>query len=182
MLRRARALDSQAVGRWISSIEADRVVAVAGGSSRRKEILREVESVWRSDDTDLAGVWRRTLSLPLALVLAGPAVAMFLLARRSRRRFVREADGWFVGPAERIRRAVLPGLPEAEKKMVGRTWLALCVALALFSLPFSAGFGFSLPLVYSPGLSPWWLVASVGLLSLALLRYLVAGQHGSKGV
>jgi tetratricopeptide (TPR) repeat protein len=182
MLRRARTLDSRTVGRWIASIEADRVVGVAGGKSRRSEILGEVESVWRSDVTDLAGVWRRTLSLPLAIVLAGPAMAMFLLSRRSRRRFPREAEAWFDGPVERIRNAILPGLPEAENKKVGRTWLALCVALALFSLPFSTGYGFSVPLAYSPGLSPWWLVASVGLFSLALMRFLMAGQRRSKGV
>ena len=57
-------------------------------NASQDEIKREIKEVWGRDesDTSLADVWRRTLSMPLALVLVGPAVAVFLLARRTRRR------------------------------------------------------------------------------------------------
>ena len=121
-------------------------------------------------------------ALCLVLVLAGPAVAVFLLARRNRRRVARESKAWFEGRTERVRRAILPGLPEAENKLLGRTWMALCVALGLFSLPFSSGFGFSLSLGYGPSFPLAWIVAALGLVAVVLLRYAAARSSGSRGV
>jgi Flp pilus assembly protein TadD len=183
MLRRASTLDRRAVGEWIAAMESNRVVRTAGGFSRRGEIRKEIEEVWTHDNskTSLAGVWRRTLSLPLALVLAGPAVGVFFLARRTRRRSRKESDPWFEGWAERVRRAVLPGLPEAEGGRLGSTWLALIVALGLFSLPFSAEFSFSLLLGYAPGLPTFWILSVVGLVVLFLLRLVIYKSHRSGG-
>jgi tetratricopeptide (TPR) repeat protein len=184
MLRRASSLDSQAVGRWISSMESDWVVRASGGLARQDEIRREIKEVWGRDesDTSLADVWRRTLSIPLALVLVGPAVAVFLLARRTRRRVPREPEPWFSGSLERLRRAALPGLAEAENKRLGRSWLVVIAALALLSLPCSSQFTYSSLLGYSPGLSVAWIISSVGLFVLLVLRFVATGgHHRSKG-
>jgi tetratricopeptide (TPR) repeat protein len=183
MLRRASTLDRRAVGEWIVSMESNRVVRTAGGFARRAEIRNEIEEVWTHDDSNasLAGVWRRTLSLPLALVLAGPAVGVFFLARKTRRRNRRESEPWFKGWPETIRRAILPGLPEAEGGRIGGTWLALVVALGLFSLPFSAGFSFSLLLGYAPGLPSFWILSAVGLVAFFLLRLFIYKSHRPRG-
>jgi tetratricopeptide (TPR) repeat protein len=184
MLRRASALDTVAVGEWISSMESNRVVRTAGGFSRRDEIRREISEAWdRAEaETSFSGMWRRTVSLPLALVLAGPAIGVFLLARRTSRRSPRVSDPWFGSGLERLRTAALPGLFEAENRMLGRSWLALLTALALFVLPFHNGFSFSLLLGYSPGVSLLWPISVIGLVAFFLVRLLTVGSRASGGL
>jgi tetratricopeptide (TPR) repeat protein len=183
MLRRASTLDSEAVGEWITAVAANQLVTVSAGLGQRKEIERELAGTWRSDeDASLTAMWRRMLSVPLALVLVGPAIGVFLLARRSRHRPTRDSAPWFENAVERVRVAVLPGLPEIERRRPGRAWLALAIALAFFTLPFSAGFGFPLPLGYSRAVPVLWAVAAGGIGLFVLIRFFVVGHSRKKKV
>jgi len=176
MLQRASSLDSRRVGEWLSSVEASRVVTVSGGVAREDEILKEIGGAWRQGDVDpsLASLWRRTLSVPLALVLVGPAIGVYFLARKTRRRVSRHSEPWFDGMLERLRRTLLPGLPEAEEGSLLKTWVALVTVLGLCCLPFVGRYGFSVPLGYSPGLGSAWLLSAVVLAAYLLTRFLRA--------
>ena len=142
----------------------------------------ELRSAWLEESThpSLMDVWRKTISLPLALVLAGPAIAVFLLSRRSSRRREDGVEIWFKGLLERARRALSPGLPEGEQGRFVAAALMLFMAFLIAAIPFAAEFGFGRLIAIRAGSSLAWGAAGCGLVLLVLLRFMFGDSSSSR--
>jgi tetratricopeptide (TPR) repeat protein len=179
-LRQASGIDSGAVGRWIAEAGAERVILVGGGLRRRHEIAQELGVSWRKGRAghSFADLWRRTLSLPLALVLVVPAVAVYLLARRSGNRRGRSDKRWWSNRMETARRILLPGFPEVEEGDWWRGLRAISIPMALLSIPLARTVVFGVPLGYYTRGPFLWPVAVVGLVFFFVFRAIRVVRSG----
>jgi tetratricopeptide (TPR) repeat protein len=171
-LRQASAIDSGAVGSWIAAADSERVILVGGGLRRRHEIARDLGISWRKGRAghSFAAMWRRTLSLPLALVLVVPAVAVYLLARRAGYRRGRSDKRWWSNRMETARRVFLPGFPEVEEGDWWRGLRAIAIPMALLSIPLARTVVFGVPLGYYTRGPFLWPIAVVGLVFFFVFR------------
>jgi tetratricopeptide (TPR) repeat protein len=171
-LRQASAIDSEAVSRWIADADTERVILVGDGLRRRHEIARDLGVSWRQGRAghSFAALWRRTLSLPLALVLVVPAIAVYLLARRAGYRKGGSDRQWWSNRMETVRRIFLPGFPEMEEGDWWRGLRAIAIPMALLSIPLAETVVFGVPLGFYTRGPFLWPIAVVGLVLFFVLR------------
>ncbi len=169
-LRAARRLDSDRVNAWMRAETGERAVAVDGGLERVGEIRAELRAEWRRGEAATwTTLWRRTLSMPLALVFVLIAVGVHVASRGSGNRPAGLPDRWWPGRADLVRRVLLPGFSEAERGLWGRALGAVAAALALATLP-AAAIGLPVPWGLDPGSGLVWVVVAVGAAIYLLLR------------
>lgn len=175
-LFKARAIDSDSVDLWLKRGLVERVIAIDGGLERVDEVRSELLAQWQV--TEEAPGWfgylRRALSLPLVSIFVVIAVVVRLGTRRGRS--ARAVLTWWRPGAERLRRVLLAGVPEAEMGRAGRAAASLLLLVGLASLPLANQLGYGLPWLHArvPGLLP--IVAAVGLVLFLGLRYLFHGR------
>lgn len=174
-LRSASELDAVGVSAWIRTADRSEVVMVGGGFDRQAEIRGELARKWREQDSnsDLFSLWRRTMSLPLALIFVFPAVFLFFISSKGGNRSRRLEPSWFDEPFETARRVLLPGFSEAEEGRWGSALVALLVPLVLLAVPFWAGVTYGVPWALVPprwglGLAP--VILLLAFLAIRLLR------------
>ncbi len=168
----ARELDSDSVNAWLRRGLVERVVGIDGGLERVSEIRDELRAQWQvaEESPGWFGYWRQALSLPLVGVFIAIAVMVRLGTRRGRS--ARPERIWWHPAADRVRRVLLAGVPEAEAGEAGRAALSLLALVTLASLPLANRLGFPLPWLHAgaPALLPT--VAGFGLLVFFAMRYL----------
>lgn len=174
-LRLARELDSDAVSRWLQD-ETRRTVPLDGGLRRVADIRSELRAQWRvrEEVPGWLSHWRRTLSLPLVAVFLGISIAVRLLTRRGP--LAKPVEGWWGSRVDRVRRALLAGVPEAEGGHPGRAAIAVLVMVALGALPLIGSVGYSVPWLRGPSTNSLVGVSVVGLLLFLGLRYWNEGR------
>ncbi len=184
VLARASAVNSAAVREWSKHDISEEVISTGGGLHRRDEIRRELAGVWKGGETDpsLVAAWRRTLSLPLAIVLVLPAVALQVLRRKAGNRSRRLDSEWWSGSAEQARRAFLPGVAETEQGHSLRALAALGVLVFLGSLSIHSWVGYSLPLGIDPRTAILGYIAAIGLGVFFVVRWMLARGPGGRRV
>lgn len=176
-LRGASALDSTGVSAWIRTADRSEIVMAAGGFDRQREIRGELARLWREQESnsDLFALWRRTMSLPLALIFVFPAVLLYFISTKVGNRSRRIERSWFPEPFETIRRVVLPGFSEAEDERWRSALIALLVPLFLLAIPFWSRVTYGVPWALVPpplGLGFLPLVALVIFMLIRGLRIL----------
>ena len=171
-LRKASNRNSELVGSWIAAGDALPAVVAGGGFDRRPEILRELEATRRTTELGVFDLLKRTMSVPLALVFVGPAVAVFVLARRSKKTAAESTGPWFSGHAEIARATALVGFPEAESRRWWRSVILALAAAALIAAQSVTTYGFKVPLSYRPPMG-WIPMAALSVLGLLLLLRLI---------
>ncbi len=177
-LRAARRLDSDRVNAWMRPETGERAVAVDGGLERVGEIRAELRDQWRRGSTATwTTFWRRTLSLPLALVFVLIAVGVHLASRGSGNRPAGLPDRWWPGRLDLVRRVALPGVPEAERGQWGRALAAVAVAIGLATLPVAASLGFPVPWGLDPGGGLAWVALAVGGAIYLVVRVLAESRQ-----
>lgn len=158
-LGQARALDQDAVARWIAS--GSGAVTVDGGIERVDEIRQ------RLLDSSTAGLdewWRWLTSVPAVLGALLLGLVLPKLGARGR-------SGWMGLPSvtdnvvERWARRLIPGAVSAETGDGGRAYLAIAAPVSAILLPVGGVLGFRVPWGYDPGGVLAW---SVGLGALAV--------------
>ncbi len=171
-LRTARRLDSERVNAWMRSESGERAVAVDGGLERVGEIRAELRGEWRRGEAATwTTLWRRTLSLPLAIAFVLIAVGVHLASRGSGNRPAGISGHWLPGRTDLVRRVLLPGIPEAERGQWGRALGAVAPAIGLATLPVVAIIGLPVPWGLDPGSGLAWAALAVGGLLYLLLRW-----------
>ncbi len=172
----ARAIDSEAVNRWLQGDRVERVVPIDGGLARVDEIRSELRAQWQVAEGTAGwfGHWRRALSLPLVAVFVLIAVVVRLLTRHGRSS--KPTPHWFGPGIDRLRRVLLAGVPEAEVGRTGRAALWLLALVGLATLPLAHRLGYGAPFLHAgPSLLPP-LVAVGGLVLYFALRYRKQGR------
>ncbi len=183
-LRTASAIDAERVGSWIRNVDRSDVVMTGGGFDREGEIRDLLARQWREQEanSDLFALWRRTMSLPLALVFVFPAVLLYFIANKGGNRSWRVEKEWLPEPFETLRRILMPGFVEAEEGRWRSAIVALVIPLVLLAMPFWSRFTYGVPWNLTPppiglGYLPLvGLVAFFGLRGLRLLRERRAGS------
>jgi tetratricopeptide (TPR) repeat protein len=163
-LRKAQEIDLAHVNAWVANSQ-QRVVISSGGMARIPEIRRQLLQSWgnRGREARLGlELFRRSLSLVLALSLALVAVALHL-ARRPFGYPERSVAVLPEGAIDRWGRVLLPGVTSAEVGEGGRAFLALLVPTALLMLPLFGKLGVAIPWRYDPGNLLSWILAVLGL-------------------
>jgi tetratricopeptide (TPR) repeat protein len=164
-LRKAQELDLAGVNAWMANSQ-QRVVTLAGGMARIPEIRRELLADWGSGGREARSgrleLFRRSLSLVLALSLVLVAVSLHL-ARRPFGYMERSVAVFPEGAFDRWGRILLPGVASAELGEGGRAFLALLVPTALLMLPLFGRLGVHIPWRYDPGNLLSWILAVLGL-------------------
>ena len=151
-LRDASALDADSVSDWIRDVNRSDIVMAGGGFGREREIRRELAREWREQDadSDLFALWRRTMSLPLALVFVLPALFLYFIANKGGNRSRRIDSSWLSEPWETLRRVLLPGFFEAEEgHWAGALW-ALLIPVVLVAIPFWSRVAYGVPWALVP--------------------------------
>jgi tetratricopeptide (TPR) repeat protein len=158
--QKARAIDDAGVSVWMN--QQQRVVPLAGGLARTREIRRELLASWRTGGagTPRLELFRHGLSVGVALSLILVAVALHF-ARRPFGYAERPMAGF--GSLDRWGRALLPGLPSAEVGEGGRSFLGILMIAALLMLPLFGHLGYRIPWRYDPGNLASWVLAILGL-------------------
>ena len=169
----ARAIDSEAVDRWLKRGLVERVIAMNGGLARVEEIRSALSAQWLVADEGpgWVGYLQRALSLPLVSVFVIIAIVARLGTRRGRS--AKPKPVWGHALFDRVRRVVLAGVPEAENGRAGRALVSLLLVVALATLPWAHRLGYGQPWLDAdaPGLLP--VVAVLGLILYFAGRYLV---------
>ncbi|MDH3744792.1 MAG: hypothetical protein OES47_06805 [Acidobacteriota bacterium] len=181
VLKRASSLESDLVLEWSKQDISEQVISTAGGFQRRDEIRDELLDAWKGGEADpsFSAAWRRTLSLPLALVLIMPALALQLIRRKAGNRSRRISTQWWKGSPELLRKIFLPGVVEAEQGHSLRAIAALVVLVFLASLPMCMRLGYSLPMGYDPRIQIFGWLAAIGLALFFFVRWLrLRGPEG----
>jgi tetratricopeptide (TPR) repeat protein len=173
-LRRASAIDTTRVSEWIRMGDRSEIVMAAGGFNRQAEIRGELARRWREQDpnSDLFALWRRTMSLPLALVFVFPAILLYFISSKGGNRSRRVERAWLTEPFETIRRVLLPGFSEAEEERWRSALVALSIPLGLVALPFWARVTYGVPWALVPPSAGFGFLPIVGLLVFLLIRSL----------
>lgn len=179
-LRKASSLNAEGVGEWIRAVDRSEVVLTGGGFSRRDEIRSDLARIWREQDSDsdLFALWRRTMSLPLALVFVFPALLLLFIANKGGNRSRRVEANWFAEPFETVRRVMLPGFFEAEQGRWRSALMALLIPLVLLAIPLWSRFTYGVPWVLSPPGFGLGYLPLIGLLAFLLLRCVVVLRRG----
>lgn len=171
-LRRSSALDAGGVSAWIRTADRSEIVMVAGGFDRQGEIRDELARLWREQESnsDLFSLWRRTMSLPLALIFVFPAIFLYFISTKVGNRSRRIERAWFAEPFETIRRVLLPGFVEAEEDRWSSALGALLVPLVLLAIPFWSRVTYGVPWGLAPPRIGLGLFPLVGLVVFMLIR------------
>ena len=171
-LRRASSLDAAGVSEWIRTADRSEIVMVGGGFDRQREIRAELAQNWRKQggNSDLFALWRRTMSLPLALIFVFPAVFLYLISSKGGNRSRRIERVWFPEPLESVRRILLPGFAEAEGERWGRALIALAIPLLFLAIPFWTRVTYGVPWAVVPPALGLGLLPLVGIALFFLLR------------
>ncbi len=171
-LRRSSALDAGGVSAWIRTADRSEIVMVAGGFDRQGEIRDELARLWREQESnsDLFSLWRRTMSLPLALIFVFPAIFLYFISTKVGNRSRRIERAWFVEPFETIRRVLLPGFVEAEEDRWSSALGALLVPLVLLAIPFWSRVTYGVPWALVPPRLGLGFFPLVGLMVFMLIR------------
>ncbi len=171
-LRSASALDAAGVSGWIRNPDRSEIVMAAGGFDRLGEIRGELDRQWRDQEanSDLFALWRRTMSLPLALVFAFPAILLYFISTKGGNRSRRIERSWLAEPFETVRRVLLPGFFEAEEERWRGAFIALLVPLFLLAIPFWARVTYGVPWALVPPPMGLGFLPLVGLLVFLLVR------------
>ncbi len=168
-LRVAQEIDNEAVGDWLVSAASERVVALGGGIGRAEEIRGELFGGESGDGPEqIWGPLDRRL-FPLAVAFALATGGIHLLRKRGSRRKTPPMP-WWHGSLDVVRRALLPGLAEAEDGRFLSAYLALLVPVTLVTLPLLGHFGYAVPWGFGPSRSAYWLLAGIGLVVYFGLR------------
>jgi tetratricopeptide (TPR) repeat protein len=172
----ARALGSESVNKWLQRDSREKVVALNGGLGRVDEVRSELQAQWRVGEElpTWFGHWLRALSLPLVVVLILIAVVVRLVTRRGRS--VKPSASWWGPRADRIRRVLLTGVPEAEdgRSAMAAVWLVTLVGLA--TLPAASLLGYRLPWLHEPPPMLLPAISALGLAIFFLARVLIYGR------
>jgi tetratricopeptide (TPR) repeat protein len=133
-LTKARAIDSAAVDRWISTENPDRVLTFNGSLNRQAELRDALFAAWsdpkRGPSRSLRGDLLRAAAVALGAPLAALLAGSWLRRPLSRPKAAPQIDST---PAARWLRVLLPAIPAAERGSGFGAWgnLALLTALAL---------------------------------------------------
>ncbi len=160
-LRKAQEVDLARVNSWMANTQ-QRVVTVSGGMARIPEIRRELLQAWggaRKAGTDL---FRRVLSLLVALSFILVATVLHL-ARRPQGYAEQPAEVFPEGAFDRWGRILLPGVASAEIGEGGKSYLAILIPTAFLMLPWLGKLGVRVPWRYDPGTLLSWVIAILGL-------------------
>jgi tetratricopeptide (TPR) repeat protein len=162
-LAQARAIDDSQVDGWMRDLSQQRVVTNSRGMTRIPEIRSQLLATFRPAEAPSARLelFRRGLSLVVPLVLALLAFALQLARRPAAVESF--ADPLRSHPAQRWRRALLPGLTAIEDGEGFRGFLVLLLPAALAMLPLFGTLGYRLPWGYDPGGNTGWIVMILGL-------------------
>ncbi|MCP4202495.1 MAG: tetratricopeptide repeat protein [bacterium] len=179
-LRRASALDAVGVSAWIRTADRSEIVMAGGGFNRQAEIRAELAAQWRDREanSDLFALWRRTMSLPLALIFVFPAILLYFISTKVGNRSRRIERGWLAEPFETLRRVLLPGFTEAEEDRWRSAFVALLVPLLLVGIPFWARVTYGVPWALIPPPVGLGFLPLVGLLVYLLVRGLRILRRG----
>ena len=170
-LDKARQIDEKLVEQWVQAGPLAETAAPDGGLERASEIEAALLARWQGGSP----TWKRALSrvvvsLPLAFVFLVLAIGLQLVQRRAGR--PKSPSGpWFGGIAERVRRVVLAGLPEAEAGRWVLSFLAIMVLVALLALPLAARLGYRFPWGGGSGSPLLWATVIFGLAVYTLARF-----------
>lgn len=171
-LRSASALDAVGVGVWIRTADRSEIVMAGGGFDRQGEIRGELARQWRDQEanSDLFALWRRTMSLPLALIFVFPAILVYFISTKVGNRSRRVERAWLAEPFETLRRVLLPGFSEAEEERWLSSFIALLVPLFLVAMPFWTRVTYGVPWALIPPPIGLGFLPHVGLLVFLLIR------------
>lgn len=182
-LRSASELDAVRVSEWIRNADRSEIVMVGGGFARQGEIRDQLARMWSEQErnSDLFALWRRTMSLPLALIFVIPAVLLYFISSKGGNRSRRVERAWFEGPLETARRVLLPGFTEAEEGRWGSAVIALLVPLLLIAAPFWVRVTYGVPWGLVPPSFGLGFLPLVALLVFLAIRGLRIVRNRSKG-
>lgn len=171
-LSRATRLDREKVDAW-NAVKADAEesgVEVEGGLMRSREVRQEMKNLWRAEDSgSLIDLWRRNMSLTVALVAALLAMAFHMV--RSQIGYRSRVSGQiFDQKLSKVWRVLVPGLASIRKGKGVQALLGIMLPVGVLLVPMMQFLGFRLPL--GLGLGSWIPLASslVGLISILLIR------------
>ncbi|MFQ5525730.1 MAG: tetratricopeptide repeat protein [Thermoanaerobaculia bacterium] len=172
VLRTASSLDAAAVSDWIRNVDRSDIVMAGGGFDRESEIRDQLASAWREQEanSDLFALWRRTVSLPLALVFVFPALLLYFIAHKGGNRSRRIDTTWLPEPFETVRRVFLPGFVEAEQGYWAGAVTALLIPVVLLAIPFWSRVAYGVPWVLVPPAVGLAFVPLIGLAIFMLVR------------
>lgn len=177
-IRRAQALDAQAVTQWNASGEP--LIVVDGGLARLGEIHRALGDDSTRTGTSSPGLlwFRRYLSVFLGLGAMSLAVGFDLARRRFRPYQRRPASELKSHRHEGRWRGLVPGLESVRAGHGVRAFVAVLLPVALVLLPATEHFAYRIPWrMAPPGLLAWG-IAVLGLAALAWYR--AAAAYGDR--
>ncbi|MCB1036105.1 MAG: tetratricopeptide repeat protein, partial [Acidobacteria bacterium] len=173
-LEEAQRIDPEAVGAWIQENQPVPVRLIHGGLQRIPQIRRELlEARGRPQATgsSMLQLARRWLSL----IVSAAVLLMALTLHLARRGF-----GYSEPVLPRMSRSawapllsvLVPGLSSAGEGKGIAAFMAFVPPVALLALPFSEVWGVRIPWGFDPGGQLLWVVATLGLVVILLVRLL----------
>ena len=145
-LRKARALNSDLVGRWLQEERRERVVTFDGGFERQDEIRELLAEAWSAEVEGLAlGRW-----LPLGAPIVALALAFAFMRISEGSAEANDAIDLDRGLG-RVLRIVVPGLSSVDDGAGVRGFLAVAVLIGLVAMASGTQFGYTIPWGVDPG-------------------------------
>jgi len=178
-LREARRIDSDRVNAWMRLEHPRRIVPIDGGFQRVDEIRAELSAGWRGAEagSPWSAIWRRSLTVPMAIAFVVLAIGLRVMTRGSSRRAAGPASGWLRGSADRWRRVLLPGVAEAENGEWAGLFAAVVPLAAVLTMPLLDAMVFRMPWTLDAGGNLIGVLVGAGLVVYLALRWWREGER-----